>query len=217
MRPQMTAVLAMTADGKIADVQRGAAHFGSPADRAHLERQVAHSDAVLMGAQTLRAYGSGMLVHNEALLAWRQRQGKPPQTLHIICSRSGDLDRDMAFFRQPLARWLVTTQLGAQRWQTEPVFARVWWDQTWLALLAEFAALGLRRIAVLGGGELLADLLAAGVIDDLWLTLCPLLVGGATAPTLVDGSGLPQPLALELLTCERVDQELFLHYRVKYP
>lgn len=215
MRPHMTAVLAMTADGKIANVHRGAADFGSAADRAHLERQVAQSDAVLIGAKTLRAYGSGMLVHDGELLAARQAQGKSPQTLHIICSRSGQIPPNMAFFRQPLERWLITTSDGAQLWHESQAFQRIWYDQNWPELLAEFYALGLRKIGVLGGGELMASLLAAGVIDDLWLTVCPWIFGGASAPTPVDGPGLLQPVALELLTCEQVANELFLHYQVK--
>ena len=55
VRPHTTVVLAMSADGKIADVKRSPARFGSAADKAHLEKQVAQVDAVLFGAGTLRA------------------------------------------------------------------------------------------------------------------------------------------------------------------
>ncbi|MDR9405249.1 MAG: dihydrofolate reductase family protein, partial [Halothece sp. Uz-M2-17] len=56
-RPHTTVVLAMSADGKIADTARSAAEFSSHIDRAHLERQVAKADAILFGAGTLRAHG----------------------------------------------------------------------------------------------------------------------------------------------------------------
>ena len=43
-RPDITVVLAMSADGKISDAHRAAARFPSKADKAHLERQVAKAE-----------------------------------------------------------------------------------------------------------------------------------------------------------------------------
>jgi 5-amino-6-(5-phosphoribosylamino)uracil reductase len=214
MRPRLTAVLAMSADGKIADVHRHPAQFGSAADRAHLERQIASSDGVMVGAKTLLAHSSAALVHDPALIAQRQTQGKPPQTLHIVCTRSGQINREIPFFRQPVERWLVTTKAGATHWQVGQEFSRIWADVTWPDWLAECYALGLRQIGVLGGGGLMAELLAAQVIDDLWLTVCPLIWGGATAPTPVDGIGFATPIPLELVSCETLGQEILLHYHL---
>ncbi|MGB7058991.1 MAG: dihydrofolate reductase family protein, partial [Geitlerinemataceae cyanobacterium] len=53
-RPKTTAIVAMSADGKISDVNRSSQLFGSDTDLAHLERQVALSDGVIVGAGTLR-------------------------------------------------------------------------------------------------------------------------------------------------------------------
>jgi 5-amino-6-(5-phosphoribosylamino)uracil reductase len=62
---------------------------------------------------------------------------------------------------------------------------------------------------------LVASLLAADLIDEFWLTVCPLILGGITAPTPVDGAGFSAQLAkhLELLSVETIEQEVFLHYR----
>jgi len=68
----------------------------------------------------------------------------------------------------------------------------------------------------LGGGELVASLLALGLIDEFWLTICPVMLGGKDAPTPVDGLGLPSPQSLELLCVNQVGQELFLHYKCIY-
>jgi 5-amino-6-(5-phosphoribosylamino)uracil reductase len=66
-----TLVLAMTADGKIADVNRSAAKFSSPQDLRHLEEQVAQADAVLIGAGTLRIHGTTMRVLDPELIQSR--------------------------------------------------------------------------------------------------------------------------------------------------
>ena len=89
----------------------------------------------------------------------------------------------------------------------------------WVAALQQMASLGLSRLAVLGGGQLVASLVAADLIDELWLTVCPLILGGATAPTPVEGEGFYPALAprLELLSVQAIEQEVFLHYRRQRP
>src|SRR6476469_4999820 len=84
--PHATVILAISADGKIADAVRSPARFGSANDKAHLEQQVAASDAVLFGNGTLQAYGTTMRVISPELLKQRELQGKPPQPVQIVCS-----------------------------------------------------------------------------------------------------------------------------------
>ena len=81
-RPQTTVILAMSADGKIADVNRSPARFGSINDKAHLEKEIATKDGVLVGAGTLRAYGTTLTVSHPDLLKNRQCNGKSPQPVH---------------------------------------------------------------------------------------------------------------------------------------
>jgi 5-amino-6-(5-phosphoribosylamino)uracil reductase len=86
----------------------------------------------------------------------------------------------------------------------------------WIDAFQELANFGIKRLAILGGGKLVASVLAAGLVDELWLTVCPLILGGADAPTPVEGEGFLADLApkLELLAVKQVGQEVFLHYRV---
>lgn len=230
----------MSADGKIGDARRSGLHLGSAADRAHLERQVALADGVLMGAGTLRSEGRGMGVYDAALLADRARRGQPPQPVQIVGSASGALDPDWPFFRQGFPRWLLTGEPAAARWRDRPEFDRVLaipqgrrcanapGDREaapgaadpaaldWRAALAQLWQAGLKTLAVLGGGTLVGSLLEVRAIDELWLTVCPRLLGGSTAPTPADGTGLPAAASpqLELLSVETVDREVFLHYRL---
>lgn len=220
--PLVTAVLAMSLDGKIADVTRRAARFGSAADRQHLEAQIATADAVLFGAGTLRAYGTTLRVSHPDLLAQRQRQGKPPQPVQIVGSRAAEIPSHIRFFDQPVPRWLLTTQAGATRWQGQPGFDRILVAATtdgeldWKAAFQQLKHEQIQRVVVLGGGEVVASLVAAGLVDDLWITVCPLILGGREAPTPVEGLGFPEALAprMELLTVRSLDNEVFLHYKV---
>jgi 5-amino-6-(5-phosphoribosylamino)uracil reductase len=221
-RPHTTVVLAMSVDGKIADFRRSPARFGSLVDKIHLEKQIAASDAILFGAGTLRAYSTTMTITETILLQQRKKTDKHPQPVHIVISRSGNLNPDIKFFQQPVRRWLLTTSLGAYFWQERSEFEQVLVFETAakeidiLAALKYLARLQITRLAILGGGQLVASFLESDLIDEIWLTICPLILGGSIAPSPVEGTGFLADLApkLQLLEVSTIEQEVFLHYRI---
>jgi len=206
---KLTAILAMTADGKISDRHKTRATFASAVDKEHLRERITELDAILFGSGTLRAYGTTITIPNSQ---W--------QPINIIISGSGQISPQLPFFAQPVPRWLITTVRGAKLWQNDQsqAFERlIISDESeinWLEILAQLNELGITKLGILGGGELVASLLALGLIDEFWLTICPVMLGGKDAPTPVDGLGLPSPQSLELLSVNQVGQELFLHYKV---
>ena len=255
-RPKTTVVLAMTADGKIADRIKTPARFASNADKAHLEAQIALVDGVIFGAGTLRAYGSSLPITNPHLLQQRrenikrgQKTFKSLQPVHIVVSASGNLNPQDRFFQQPIPRWLLTTEKKSsdasamlrsqrarrgltmnehqERWlRTDSIssfFERVIIGKLleddnsfdWREILPQLKQLGIEKLAVLGGGELVASLLSLDLIDELWLTVCPIIFGGRNSPTPVEGVGFleSQGKKLQLLEVKQIDQEIFLHYK----
>ncbi|PDP87628.1 riboflavin deaminase [Glycomyces fuscus] len=222
-RPRVEVVLAMSADGRIADTSRAPERIGSDEDHRHLIRRIAEADAVLFGASTLRAVGYGMCVRNPGVVRERERAGLSPQPLQLVVSRSADLPEDLRFFNEPTTRWLLTTGGGARTWGRRSGFDRVVVTEQqpggvdWTSVLSLLAAEGVRRLSVLGGGETVAGLLQADLVDELWLTVCPVLIGGRGAPTPVDGPGLPLGSLppLKLLSSEQVAEEVFLHYSLR--
>lgn len=223
-RPHTTAILAMTADGKIADYQNSPARFGSANDKIHLEKQVSLADGVLFGANTLRAYGTTISVSNSELLQARNKRSQQSQPVQIVVSSSANLDRNWRFFQQPVPRWLLTMPDGAKLWQGKAEFERILINHdpknnsaiNWRSIFMNLKNLGLNKLAILGGGELIASLLAVDLIDEFWLTLCPVIFGGKTSPTPVGGMGFTQLQSkkLRLLEVRQVEQEVFLHYQV---
>jgi 5-amino-6-(5-phosphoribosylamino)uracil reductase len=221
IRPHTTLILATSLDGKIADFQRSPARFGSKIDKDHLEAEIAKADATLFGAETLRSYGTTLPIRRPVLLQQRQQQGKPPQPVQIVCSASGVFDRQLPFFQQPVPRWLLTTAVGAQPWEKGAEFDQVLVCSAgdrinWHSALSHLKTLGIDRLMVLGGGTLVSALIEARAIDELWITVCPLLLGGNTAPTFLAGAGFTEATAprLELIELNGVNDEVFLHYRV---
>ncbi len=220
-RPKTTVILAMTADGKIADFQRNAARFGSNSDKNHLEKQISLVDGVVFGAGTLRAYGTTLTVKNSKLLATRKQENKPSQPINIVVSASGNIADNLRFFSQPVPHWLITTEEGVKnnssKFEKVLNFADI--EPGKINLVAAFKHLkeiGLNNLAILGGGELVASCLEQNLIDEFWLTICPYILGGKTAPTPVEGKGFLSKYSqkLELLSLEQIGQEIFLHYKV---
>lgn len=235
----------MSADGKITDAKRSAARFPSATDKAHLERRVASADATLFGASTLRAYHTTLPVTSPDLIEQRRQQGKPDQPVQIVCSASGNLDSRWRFFQQPIPRRLITTLEGLQYWKDrleqsahplrtseQKLFEHVLiterpfnWHKVMQTLHTGTSSLSLttsrppiKQLLVMGGGELVASLLSDGLIDELYITVCPLLIGGKTAPTPVSGLGfsLPRTPQLKLASADVEGDEVFLRYLVSH-
>ena len=224
--PHTTAILAMTADGKIADYLRSPARFGSDNDKAHLEKQVSLVDGVLFGADTLRAYGTTISISEPSLLESRLKRSQKLQPVQIVVSASGILNPQWRFFRQSVPRWLLTVPSGAKLWRSKTEFERILIIHgtkeqnstiNWVSTFVQLKGLGLNKLAILGGGELVASLLKLDLIDELWITICPLILGGSSSPTPVGGIGFEQSQGkeLKLLEVKQIDEELFLHYQVK--
>lgn len=230
-RPHTTVILAMSADGKIADRNRSPARFGSITDKTHLETQIANADGVLFGRGTLEAYGTTLSISSTELLNQRQQQGKSPQPIQIVCSSSGKINRNFRFFKQPIPRWLITTKDNinsdseTRDLNFYPDFERVLRTPTleenqkmidWNDGFQQLLKLGLKKLAILGGGQLVGSLIERNLVDELWLTICPLIIGGINAPTPVEGKGFLSSVAprLKLLDVKPIEQEVFLHYQV---
>lgn len=222
-RPFVTVILAVSVDGKISDFRRSPARFGSNTDKAHLERQIAASDAVLFGADTLRAYGTTVTINDLDLIRHRKEAGKDTQPLHLIITDSAKFDPEIRFFHQPVNRWLITSQEGACFWQNRSEFQRILIFESnsgqidLTNVLSYLTNAGIENLAVLGGGDLVASMITANLVDELWLTICPLILGGVAAPGAVAGMGFLADVAprLQLLELNRVEDEVFLHYRVR--
>lgn len=192
-RPALRLVLAISLDGRLAPPEGGPAQLGGSGDRRVLEESLAWADASLMGAGTLRAHRCTCLIREPDLLQRRLDHGRSAQPASVVVSRSGDFPLHWPFFEQPLQRWLMAPESplrGFQRW--------IPLGSSWMERLARLEGAGIRRLVLLGGAKLAAELLQADCVDALQLTLVPKLLGGPHTwvpqahrglPSLQGGSG----------------------------
>jgi len=75
-----------------------------------------------------------------------------------------------------------------------------------------------KRLLCEGGGEINEGLFRAGVVNEVYQTVCPLIFGGRNAPTLSDGVGVEsvaKAIRLKMKSMKRIGDELYLVYRVR--
>jgi diaminohydroxyphosphoribosylaminopyrimidine deaminase/5-amino-6-(5-phosphoribosylamino)uracil reductase len=109
----------------------------------------------------------------------------------------------------PLARRRRLAAAGARILETEEASGRV----SLPALVRELGRLGVTSILIEGGGEIAASALFDGIVDKLLLFVAPKIVGGRTAVTAVEGTGvstLAEALPVRDLKASRVGPDLLI-------
>jgi len=197
-----------SADGA-ASVDGLSGGLGSAADQRvfGLLRQLA--EVVLVGAGTVRAEG-----YRGARRPTRGRDSPPPIA---VVTGSAELDPASRLFTDTAVAPIVLTLPTAPADRRERLAAAggdvvVLERLTPDLLLGELARRGLHRVLCEGGPSLFGTLIAADAVDELCLTLAPMLAGGSAGRTAGDPAGTPaRPLALA--GALQADGVLLLRYR----
>jgi riboflavin biosynthesis pyrimidine reductase len=215
-RPGLRLNMVASADGAVT-LEGRSGGLSSPADQALFRTLRSLTDVVLVGAGTVRAEGYGPPRLTDEAVAARERRGQQPLPTIGVVTRSLDLDWSSSLFARPTSRPMVLTVEDAPadgvRRAREVADVLVAGVGT-VDLPGAFAELGRRgaRTALCEGGPSLNGLLAAaGLVDELCLTLAPLLAAGM-AGRIVAGS-LPSPQGMAVASVCEEDGFIFLRYR----
>jgi riboflavin biosynthesis pyrimidine reductase len=207
-RPHVALNMIATVDGRGAVAGRSHG-LGNAGDRELFHRLRAEADAVMAGATTIRAERYGPILRDPELIALRGDRGLP---LAVTASRTLDFDPTLPLLADAGSHLVVLTP--SEDGELPPCAAQVTYIREG-SLTAGLAALrrdlGVRSIVCEGGPALNASLLAAGLVDELFVTVSPLLLGGRDPLTIVDGA--PTETRLELVWL--LEQESFLHARYR--
>jgi riboflavin-specific deaminase-like protein len=200
--PLLRANFVTSLDGAV-EVDGRSRGLSGDADRAvfALMRKVA--DAVMVGAGTARHEGYGPARVDETTAKWRAETGRPEQPTLVLVSSSLDLDPAARAFTEAPVRPIVLTHDAApadRRDALATVADVVSCGQSVVDLsrgLAELHRRGLRHVLCEGGPHLFGALLAADLVDELCLTISPLLVGAGPG-RIVEGGRRDHPEGMRL-------------------
>ena len=222
-RPFVFINMSMTADGKIASADRKLTHFSSPIDIENLFRLRATADAILCGARTIEESDAILESGSEKFRRARKRNHRTEDPLRIIATGSGTISSKARIWSERFSPIIALTSRRASvanRKRLEQLADCVWIDR---ADTVDFRAVvewlyeqfAVRRLLCEGGGELNDALFRAGLVDEIHITLCPLILGGRKSPTLADGEGvecLADALKFRLQSARQRGDELYLVY-----
>ena len=217
--------VAMTADGKLAPASRHFIPFGSPRDQAHLLELRATADAVMSGARTVDLSAVKLGPGGAKYRRQRLRRSLAEYNLRVVVSGRGTIAPDAEIFKYHFSPLIILVSGHASAANVRRLsqladevkvcgdreidfaFALRWLRQKWKV----------KRLLCEGGGEINGALFEAGLVDEVHVTLSPVIFGGRTAPTMADGNGfssLADATRLRMKSRKRVGDELFLVYDV---
>ena len=214
-RPYLGINMVSSLDGK-ATLDWRTKGLSSDADRLLFHHLRTQADAVMVGAGTAREERYGRMTKNDELRQKRMNEGRVADALAVVVSGRLDLPPDLPLLNDPEQRVVIATasdeEIAGVTGDVE--YARTGDDlPKLLAYLHEEH--GVRSVLCEGGPTLNSHLFAAGVVDELFLTFNPKVLGGASALTIVAGRELVEPAEPQLVTVAEHDGELYTRWRFR--
>ena len=216
-RPYLVLNMVSSLDGK-ATIDWRTKGLSTDLDRELFHRLRTQADAVMVGAGTVRAERYGRMAKSDELRDAREQEGLARDPLAVVVTARLDLPADLPLLNQPEQHVVIATGSDAS---LPDLGEQIAYERTGDDLPLLMAHLrtehGIRSVVCEGGPTLNSYLLAAGLVDELFLTLNPKLAGGAAALTIVAGRELIDPVELDLISAAHGGGDLFTRWRVQEP
>jgi len=194
-RPYVLLSVAVSIDGCIDDTGPDRLLLSNAADFDRVDQVRAESDAILIGAQTLRSDNPRLLVNSAQRRAERVARGLPAFPLKVAVTSTGNLDRSLEFWHRGAAKLVYTTDAGAEKLGAQLAgladVVSLGLELDFGALLDDLGARGIGKLMVEGGGMTHTAFLSAGLADEIHLAVAPVVVGRAGAPRFLNPAHYP--------------------------
>ncbi len=195
-RPYTLLSCGMSIDGYLGGPGSRRLLLSNEADLDRVEEVRAHSDAILVGAATIRSDDPRLTVRTAARVRERVARGLPPTPVRVTLTRRVDLDPRAAFFHagggEPLV-YCAASSLDRARARVGRVATVVGaGDLVDVRRMSEdLWQRGIRRLMVEGGGTVHTQFLTADLADELQLVVAPFFVGDSRARRFVGDGSFP--------------------------
>jgi len=223
--PYLIINMAMSADGKTASANRKLHNFGSKHDLENLYKLRATADAVMCGARTVESPDVTLGTGGEKYKKMRIKNGLQQCHLRIVVSGSCSVKTDIPIFKSAISPLIILTTESAPQQALENIQragarlikcgkSEIDFHKALAILKKEW---NVNMLVCEGGGMLNSALFRERLVDELYLTICPLIIGGKNAPTIADGLGIQsidKAINLKLISKRKIGNEMFLRFKV---
>ena len=194
-RPYVLLSCAMSVNGFIDDTTDERLLLSNAADFDRVDAVRADSDAILIGAETLRRDNPRLLVNSPERRSAREARGLPAYPLKVTMTASGDLDPELRFWHHGGRKLVYAPDKAAARLRERlgslAEVKAIGEALTVADVLADLAGRGIGKLMVEGGGTVHTQFLAAGLVDEIQLAVAPFFVGDPKAPKFVNPATFP--------------------------
>lgn len=194
-RPYVLLSVAMSIDGYIDDTSPERLLLSNAQDFDRVDQVRAESDAILIGAGTIRADNPRLLVNSEERRARRVAQGLPEYPLKVTVTRGGSLDPRLKIWHHGGAKIVYTVDSAVEKLTSQlghlAEIVSLGSELDFGLLLDDLGERGVRRLMVEGGEKIHTAFLSQGLADEVHLAIAPILVGDDNAPRFVASGVFP--------------------------
>ncbi len=217
-RPYVVVNFVSSADGRAGFKGRSGA-LGDPADRFVFHGLREQVDAVFAGTRTLKTERYGRMIRDPEARRRREQAGHPPEPLACVVTRSGEVPSEIPLFAEPEARIAVFSSIPVDLSGCAAGVQLVQLDPGELTLTTVFRRLrsdfGVTSLLCEGGPTVFGSLLHEQLVDELFLTLAPKLVGGGASPAISSGPELDEPEPMDVVWALEHGGALYMRYRLR--
>lgn len=220
-RPFVFINAAMSADGKIATIERKQTRISGSLDFDRMDELRATSDAVMVGIGTVLSDNPSLTVKSRERREKRRRDGKDENPLRIVVDSLARTPIDADIFKKGDGKRIIAVSQSAppERAKQLGKYAEIIsvGEKTvdMEKLLEDLKARGINRLMVEGGATLNWGLISAGLVDEIYTFIGNIIIGGKNAPTLVDGDGCAGEFCkLGLISCETLEDGILVKWKV---
>lgn len=189
-RPYVLLSVATSVDGYIDDTTPTRLLLSNDADFDRVDQVRAESDAILIGATTLRQDNPRLLVNSAERRAAREARDLPAYPLKITVTTSGDLDPDLKFWHHGGEKLVYSPDAALPKLRERlgglAHLVGLGDDVDFAAMLDDLGNRGIGRLMVEGGGTIHTQFLSAGLADEIHLAIAPFFLGDPNAPRFVN-------------------------------
>ena len=223
MRPYVVVNVAMSADGKLSTRERRQVKISGAQDFARVDRLKAGCDAVMVGIGTVLADDPSLTVKGDECKKRRLERGSDEHPVRIVIDSRARIPLDASILHKGPGRRIVAVSSRADPAKVsslkELATVIVAGDEEvdLPLMLDELGAMGIQRIMVEGGGTVIAGLVTADLVDEIYTFIGNIIIGGKDAPTLADGPGFlgeTDFCRLTLLEARKMEEGILLHWSV---
>ncbi len=222
-RPFVFINMAMSADGKVSTVRREQLRISGAEDFERVDSLRASSDAIMVGIGTVLADNPSLTVKSAKRRKERVNSGLPENPVRVIVDSVARTPVESDILNVGTGRRIIAVSERAIVEDIDRLGAKAdimvcGKDEVDLEkLLYLLCSQGVKRLMVEGGGTLNWSLLCHGLVDEIYIYIGNMIIGGDSAPTPVGGTGFIRPdelLRLRLISMEELDEGVLLKWRV---